>query len=41
VGYVSRFMNKPTQEHFRVVKRIIRYIGRTMNYGCQYGNEEE
>jgi hypothetical protein len=41
VGYVSRFMNKPTQEHFRVVKRIIRYIGRTMNYGCQYGNKEE
>jgi hypothetical protein len=41
VGYVSRFMEKPTKEHFGVVKRIIRYIARTVNYGFQYGKEEE
>jgi hypothetical protein len=41
VGYVSRFMEKPTQEHFGVVKRIIRYIAGTVNYGCQYGKEDE
>jgi hypothetical protein len=41
VGYVSRFMEMPTQEHFGAVKRIIRYIARTANYGCQYGNEEK
>jgi hypothetical protein len=41
IGYVSRFMQKPTQEHFGAVKRIIRYIAGTVNYGCQYGREEE
>jgi hypothetical protein len=34
VGYVSRFMEKPTQDHLGAVKRIIRYIARTVNYGC-------
>jgi hypothetical protein len=41
VGYVSRFMEKPTQEHLEVVKRIIRYIAGTIRYGVQYGREEE
>jgi hypothetical protein len=41
VGYMSRFMEKPTQEHFGAVKRIIRYIAGIVNYGCRYGEEEE
>jgi hypothetical protein len=40
VGYVSRFMEKQTQDHLGAIKRIIRYIARTVNYGCQYGREE-
>jgi hypothetical protein len=34
VGYVSRFMEKPTREHLSVVKHLIRYIAGTKNYGC-------
>jgi hypothetical protein len=36
VGYVSRFMEKPTTEHLAAVKRILRYIARTIDYGCHY-----
>jgi len=38
VGYVSRFMEKPTTEHLAAVKRILRYIAGTLNYGCRYVN---
>jgi hypothetical protein len=41
VGYVSRFMEKSTQEHFGAVKRIVRYVAGTVNFGCLYGKEEE
>jgi hypothetical protein len=41
VGYVSRFMEKPTQEQFGVVKRIIRYVAGTVNFGCLYRKDEE
>jgi hypothetical protein len=34
-------MEESTQEHFGAIKRIIRYIAGTVNYGCQYGKEEE
>ena len=42
VGYVSRFMENPTTEHLNAVKRILRYIVGTIDYGCYYkrgGNE--
>ncbi|KAJ1262155.1 hypothetical protein BS78_09G086000 [Paspalum vaginatum] len=32
VGFVSRFMERPTDEHQRTVKRLLRYIG----YGLRY-----
>jgi hypothetical protein len=35
-GYVSRFMERLTEEHLAVVKRIIRYVAGTMHLGCQY-----
>ena len=36
VGYVSRFMQRPTTEHEQAVKRILRYIASTSNYGLHY-----
>jgi hypothetical protein len=36
VGYVSRFMERPTSEHLTAVKRILRYIAGTIDYGCYY-----
>jgi hypothetical protein len=41
VGYVSRFMEKPTDEHLAAVKRIIRYVAGTIHLGCRYVKEGE
>ncbi|XP_034604725.1 uncharacterized mitochondrial protein AtMg00810-like [Setaria viridis] len=32
VGYISRFMQRPTMEHQQAVKRILRYVAGTLNY---------
>jgi hypothetical protein len=37
VGYVSRFLERPTEEHLQAVKKIIRYITGTLEYGLRYG----
>jgi hypothetical protein len=34
--YLSRFMEFPTTEHYNVVKRILRYIAGTIDFGCHY-----
>jgi hypothetical protein len=36
VGYVSQFMQRPTTEHQQAVKRIIRYVVRTLDHGLYY-----
>jgi hypothetical protein len=36
VGYVSRFMQRPTTEHQQAVKRIIRYVAGTLNHDIYY-----
>jgi hypothetical protein len=36
VGYVSRFMQRPTTEHQQAVKRIIRYVAGTLDYDLYY-----
>jgi hypothetical protein len=36
VGYVSRFMQRPTTEHQQAVKRIIRYVAGTFDHGLYY-----
>jgi hypothetical protein len=36
VGLASRFMEAPTSEHWAAVKRIVRYISGTLDYGCKY-----
>jgi hypothetical protein len=33
VGYASRFMQRPTKEHEQAVKRILRYVAGTLDYG--------
>jgi hypothetical protein len=40
VGYVSRFMKKPTIEHLLAVKRVLRYIAGTIDYICHYGKKK-
>uniref|UniRef100_I1NRZ3 Reverse transcriptase Ty1/copia-type domain-containing protein n=1 Tax=Oryza glaberrima TaxID=4538 RepID=I1NRZ3_ORYGL len=36
VGYVSRFMQRPTTEHQQAVKRILRYVEGTTDYSLHY-----
>jgi hypothetical protein len=36
VGYVSRFLQRPTTEHEQVVKRIVRYVAGTLDHGLYY-----
>jgi hypothetical protein len=40
IGYVSRFMEKPTTDHLLAVKRVLRYIAGTTDLGCQYGRKD-
>jgi hypothetical protein len=37
VGFVSRFMEAPIQEHLAAVKRNLRYITGSTRHGCRYG----
>ena len=37
VGYMSWFMERPTMEHLQAVKRILRYVAGTLDYGLHYG----
>jgi hypothetical protein len=34
---VSRFLERPTEQHLQAVKRILRYTTRTLEYGLRYG----
>ena len=36
VGFVSRFMEKPTMEHLTSMKRIMRYLAGTLDYGLHF-----
>ena len=36
VGMVSRFMETPNSEHWAAVKRIIRYVAGTTEFGCKF-----
>lgn len=40
VGYVSRFMEKPTPKHWAAVKHILRYISGTLKIGCWFGRNK-
>ena len=36
VGYVSRFMKDPREDHWDVVKRLLRYVKGTVNQGIVF-----
>jgi hypothetical protein len=36
VGFVSRFMERPTVEHQGAVKRILRYVAGMLDYGLHF-----
>jgi hypothetical protein len=36
VGIVSRYMKEPRASHWAAVKQILRYLARTVNFGCVY-----
>jgi hypothetical protein len=41
VGFASRFMERPTEEHMKAVKRVLRYINGTLDYGLCYEKSTE
>jgi hypothetical protein len=41
VGYVSRFVERPIEEHMAAVKRILRYVAGTPSLSCHYGRTGE
>ena len=36
VGYLSRFLESPRQEHLAAIKRVLRYIAGTVHWGLHY-----
>jgi len=36
VGFLSRFMQRPTAEHLQAVKRVLRYVAGTLDFGLHY-----
>ena len=36
VGYLSRFMEEPRQEHMAALKHLLRHVAATIEYGIQY-----
>ncbi|XP_019433104.1 PREDICTED: uncharacterized protein LOC109340002 [Lupinus angustifolius] len=39
VGWISRFMESPKQSHLIAVKKLLRYLRGTLNYGIMYPTE--
>jgi histone deacetylase 1/2 len=36
VGSASRFTERPTEKHMKAVKRILRFVNGTLDYGLRY-----
>ena len=39
IRYLSQFLDKPQQQHWAAVKRVLRYLSGTRNYGIQYNGQ--
>ena len=39
VGVCARYQSNPKESHISVVKRIIRYVSRTLDYGIRYSKD--
>jgi hypothetical protein len=40
IGYVSHFLEEPREDHLAVVKRILRYVADTSNWGLWFGQKK-
>jgi hypothetical protein len=40
IGYVSRFLEEPLEDHLVVVKWILRYVASTSNWGLWFGRKK-
>ena len=40
VGILSKYMSKPGKDHWTGVKRILRYIQGTLNYGLTFSADD-
>uniref|UniRef100_A0A1X7V2K5 Reverse transcriptase Ty1/copia-type domain-containing protein n=1 Tax=Amphimedon queenslandica TaxID=400682 RepID=A0A1X7V2K5_AMPQE len=40
VGNVAKYTSNPTEQHWKAVKHIFRYLAGTINYGLLYAREE-
>ena len=41
VGILSRFMASPTKDHWIAIKRILRYLKGTLNYGLKFSEDKD
>lgn len=41
VNHVSQFLQSPTESHFLAVKRILRYIKGTINFGLNFSRSSD
>jgi hypothetical protein len=41
VGYVSHFLEEPREDHLAVVKKILRYVAGTCNWGLWFSRKKE
>jgi hypothetical protein len=41
VGYVSHFLEESWEDHLAAVKKIIRYVAGTCNWGLWFGQKKE
>ncbi|XP_051143419.1 secreted RxLR effector protein 161-like [Andrographis paniculata] len=41
VGLVSRFMHRPSKQHYGAAKRILRYLAGTRDYGIWYTQSKD
>jgi hypothetical protein len=41
VGYVSHFLEEPREDHLAAVKKILRYVAGTCNWGLWFSQKKE